>query len=124
VSNDLIALVEAMDRCWLERRIDDLAEFLAEDVVVVSPAGLRLTGLDKVTDSYREFMDRCTVERFEASGHTVTQRGDTAVVEYGWDMAWRDGDVRQQAKGREVLVFARRGGQWRVIWRTQVPAET
>lgn len=118
----MAALVEAMDRCWLDNRLDDLRTYIADDVVFVAPGGARVAGIDAAIESYREFLSRCTVERFEPSGHTVTLRGDAAVVEYGWSMGWRDGATRHDDSGREVVVFARRRGEWKLVWRMQVPA--
>jgi ketosteroid isomerase-like protein len=121
--DDLIAFVESMDRCWIERRFDDLAGYIADDVVMVAPNGQsRMNGLPAAIESYREFMDRSRVRRFVTSDHVVTERGDAAVVEYKWEMTWESDGAAHDATGSEVLVLARRGGAWRVIWRTQRPA--
>jgi ketosteroid isomerase-like protein len=117
----LVALVEAMDRSWRERRFDELAQFLSPDIVVVAPNGMRVAGRHAAVDSYREFVTRCIVERYEPGDYAVTESGDTAVVEYGWRMAWRDGAQTFDAAGREVLVLARQEGVWRIVWRAQQP---
>jgi ketosteroid isomerase-like protein len=123
MTDDLIALIKQMDRCWIERRFIDLAAYLDDDLVVVAPGGTALVrGADAAIESYREFMDRCEVRRFDASGHVVTARGASAVVEYDWDMAWSDAGRDHEAKGREILVLARGDQGWRVFWRMQAPA--
>ena len=120
---DLIAFMAAMDRCWIERRPDDLADYIADDVVMVAPGGQnRFEGLAAAIDSYRAFMDHARVERYATSGHVVTIRGDSAVVEYDWEMGWESDGASFDATGREILVLASRDGHWRVIWRTQIPA--
>lgn len=122
MADDLIAFTIEMDRCWIERRFGDLSAYLSGDVVMVAPGGKRRTaGFDAAAESYREFMSRAEVNRFHTCDHVVTQRGDTAVVEYEWDMAWNDQGVNHEARGREVLVLARNGQEWRVAWRMQVP---
>lgn len=120
MSEDLIRFVREMDRCWLEGRFDDLRSFLDPEVVMVAPGGNRMAGVDTAIESYREFMGRSRVDRFETSGHQVTERGAAAVVEYRWDMAWNDGGTAHEAQGREVLVLSREQPGWRVIWRTQL----
>lgn len=122
MSVELITFVEALDRCWVERRFTDLGDFLAPDVVVVAPGGrARLDGLAAAVKSYRDFMARATIRRFEARDFICTERGITAVVEYRWDMAWDDAGTVQEASGREVLVLSRLGDGWRMVWRTQIP---
>jgi ketosteroid isomerase-like protein len=119
---EIVAQISAMDRCWLERRFADLKSHLTEDAVFVTPNGRRVLGRDAAVESYREFMSRSQVHRYQASEPMVTQKGDTAVAEYGWDMAWDSDGQSYEAKGREVLVLAREDGAWSVIWRTQLGA--
>lgn len=122
MADDLIAFTQQMDRCWMERRFDDLSGYLAEDVVIVAPGGKhRVAGITAAIESYREFMSRSEVGRFQSSGHAVTQRGTTAVVEYDWDMSWTDRGTNHEATGREVLVLTRSDHGWRVVWRMQLP---
>ena len=122
MTDALVSFVEAMDRCWIERRFDDLSAFLAPDIVIVSPDGAtRVAGLFAAVESYRSFMARSKVAWFAARDHVVTERGDAAIVEYRWDMAWRSDGVAHEASGRELLVLARRDGAWRIVWRMQLP---
>ena len=123
MEEELIRFVREMDGCWLEARFDDLRSFLDPNVVMVAPSGHRMGGAEAAIDSYREFMGRCRVDRFESSDHRVTERGHAAVVEYRWDMVWHDGGTAHEAQGREVLALSREATGWRVIWRTQLPAE-
>jgi ketosteroid isomerase-like protein len=118
--DDIIAQVRAMDRCWLERRFDDLKSHLAEAVVFVAPNGHRSAGRDAAIEGYREFMSRSEVRNFQTSEPVVTCRGATAVAEYGWDMTWDSDGKSYDAKGREVLVLTRSATGWLVAWRTQL----
>jgi ketosteroid isomerase-like protein len=117
---DLIEFVRQMDRCWLERRFDDLAAYLAPEIVIVAAGGQRVSGAAAAIESYRDFMSRSDVRAFAASDFIVTESGDAAVVEYAWSMDWVDNDAPHCANGREVLVLARRDRAWRVIWRMQL----
>jgi len=122
VDTELDTFTDRMDRCWLEGRFPDLANFLAEDVVFVAPGGAkRSEGLAPAIESYRQFMSHARMNRWETGGQVVTVRGDAAVIEYGWDAAWTMGGVDHAEKGRELLVLARRAGEWRMVWRTQIP---
>lgn len=123
MGDEIIAFTMDMDRCWMEHRFADLADYIASDVVMVAPGGkARIQGIEAAVQSYREFMSRCEVKRFRAYDHVVTQCGPAAVVEYNWDMAWSDHEAEHEASGREILMLAQRNGLWRVTWRTQLPA--
>jgi len=119
---DFISFADRMDRCWMEGRLPELAEFLAEDVVFVGPAGTpRSEGLAPAIESYRQFMSHAQVNRFQTNDRIVTVRGDTAVIEYRWQMDWTAAGADRAENGREVLVLARSDEGWRVVWRTQIP---
>ena len=119
---ELDTFIDRMDRCWLEGRFPELAQFLAEDVVFVGPGGTpRVEGLAPATESYRQFMSHARMNRFDTSDQIVTLRGDTGVIEYRWDAEWTMAGKGHAEKGRELLVLARRAGEWRVVWRTQIP---
>jgi hypothetical protein len=117
----LIEFVKEMDRCWIERRFDDLSGYFAPEITVVTPFDRRFQGLPVVLGNYREFMSRNEVRTFTPSDFFVTQAGDAAVVEYAWEMEWADDRQTHNAKAREVLALSRRDGAWRIIWRTQIP---
>ena len=122
MSEELISFTDRMDRCWMEGRFPDLEAFLAKDVVFVAPGGEpRSEGLAAAIESYRQFMSHARVNRFETSDRIVTLRGDTAIVEYRWQMDWTAAGADHSETGRDVLVFSRGGEGWRVVWRTQIP---
>jgi hypothetical protein len=123
MTHDLAAFARALDQCWLEGRLDDLAQYMAPEVVMVAPGGQhRMVGLASAVESYREFVGRSRVFRFDSSNYVVTEHAGAAVVDYAWEMEWDSGGARHAAKGREVLVLSRLPAGWRVIWRTQIPA--
>jgi ketosteroid isomerase-like protein len=106
----------------MQGRLQDLDAFLAEDVVYVAPGGKpRSEGIEHAIESYRQFISHAQIKRFETHDHLVTQRGDTAIAEYEWQMTWVAAGAEHNEFGREVLVMARRAGNWRVVWRTQIP---
>ena len=117
----LIEFVKEMDRCWIERRFDDLPNYLAPEITVFTPYNRRFTGLPVVIGNYREFMGYSEVHSFTPSDFIVTEAGDAAVVEYTWAMEWTAKNERHNAKAREVLALSKRNGSWRIFWRTQLP---
>jgi ketosteroid isomerase-like protein len=119
---EFISFIESLDLCWMQGRPQDLDAFLAGDVVFVAPGGrARSEGIAQAIESYRQFTSHAQIKHFEARHHIVTQRGDTAIVEYEWEMTWVAAGAQHSETGREVLVLARRTDNWRVVWRTQIP---
>jgi ketosteroid isomerase-like protein len=119
---EFISFIESLDLCWMQGRLQDLDAFLAEDVVFVAPGGrTRSEGIAPAIEGYRQFTSHAQIKRFETRDHIVTQRGDTAIVEYAWEMIWVADGAEHSETGREVLVLARRNDNWRVVWRTQIP---
>jgi hypothetical protein len=119
----------ALSTAWRERRYDDLAGFLAEDMVFTLPGfGGRLEGATAVVASYREFMERVTLTAYEEQAPTVDVWGETAVASFRWEMTWLAGGVPNQGAGHDLFVFRRAaaGESWRAVWRTmafEAPAE-
>jgi ketosteroid isomerase-like protein len=119
---EFISFIKSSDLCWMQGRPQDLDAFLAEDVVFVAPGGRpRSEGIARAIESYRQFTSHAQITRFETHDYSVTHRGDTANVEYEWEMTWVTAGAEHNETGREVLVLARRTDNWRVVWRTQIP---
>ena len=119
---DLVAFARALDQCWLDGRFADVTAFVAPDVVYVAPGGsMVIEGRSQAVESYRSFVLGARVISFEQVNHRVTERGDAAVVEYDWEMAWEKGGEHFNERGRDILVLSRRKGSWRLVWRTQLP---
>ncbi|WP_299323512.1 nuclear transport factor 2 family protein [Parasphingopyxis sp.] len=111
----------AMDRCWQDGRFDDLKDYLDENIVIVAPRGsARIVGIEAAIESYRGFMARAEVERYETGDTIITESGNTAILEYRWSMTWKTEDERHEADGREVLALNRSGNAWKAVWRMQI----
>ncbi|MBV8865138.1 MAG: nuclear transport factor 2 family protein, partial [Acidobacteriaceae bacterium] len=84
---EFISISRALDDCWMQDRLEDLRSFLADDVVLVAPGGKpRIIGITEAIESYRQFTTYAEINRFQTSDYAVAWRGDTAVVEYEWEM--------------------------------------
>ena len=119
MTGGLVAFCREMDRCWLEQRFEDLAACLDPDIVFVT-AGQRIEGRADALDSYRQFMVAAKVENFNTSNYRLVERGDSALVEYDWSIAWMAGGEAHEEQGHEVLLLALQEKRWRVMWRLQM----
>lgn len=115
-------LLSRINTAWLERRFDELTALFAEDIVLVAPGfAARLAGREASIETFREFMNRAAVTSYLEDDLRVSINGDTAVADFAWEMTWTDADTPHRQRGRDLFVFTRRQGEWRVVWRTLLP---
>ena len=121
VEDEIWALVERSNRAWLEGRPEDTAELFDEDVVMVGPDGqVASRGRVAMVRSYVEYGAQVKTHAFDVVAHRVDVIGDTAVVDYTFDVEYEYASQRHRERGREILVMRRTPQAWRAIWRTQM----
>ena len=113
------AAFHAINNAWLQRRAQDMREYLHADVVMVQPGfATALRGREECIASYADFRAGATLHAYTATTPTVQVWGDSAVAWHRWTMRYEwDGATYDEA-GHEVFVFARLDGHWLAIWRT------
>jgi hypothetical protein len=118
--SELRATLRKLSSAWQNRRYDELASLLDENIIMVLPAfSGRLEGREAVVNSYREFMETATVSDYQEDLPTIDVWGDTAIASYYWEMTWLGAGKIEQAAGYDAFVFSRNGdGLWHAVWRT------
>jgi ketosteroid isomerase-like protein len=118
-----LGVVRAVDRAWIAGDLDALDDLLDPAMVIVDSDGRHVAvGRDACEASYRVFTERAAVSDFEPHDEQVDVAVDTAVVSYGYHIAYVLGGEALDEEGREVVVLARNEGAWRVVWRMPLPA--
>jgi ketosteroid isomerase-like protein len=115
-------VVSRISTAWQSRRFEDLAGYFDDEMVIVAPGFQgRVEGRKACIESYREFMERVSIQRYEEAVPVIDVWKDTAVATYRWEMDWTSGGVPNRDAGRDILVLyrAESGGtaEWRVVWR-------
>ena len=120
------AALASLNAAWLERRYDDLEKLLDERVVMALPGFTgRVEGRSSMVAGFREFVERATVTRFDASEPVIDVWGDAAVASFHWDMEWKTSAATERASGHDVFMFRHVADGWRAIWRTMsIDSET
>lgn len=120
--SELRATLRKLRAAWQNRRYEELASLLDEQIVMVLPAfSGRLEGRDAVVDSYRAFMESATVTDYQEDMPTIDVWSDTAIVSYHWEMTWDSAGKIERGAGYDAFVFSRDSdgdGSWRAVWRT------
>jgi hypothetical protein len=112
-----------LSESWRNRRYDELRDCFHDSAVMVPP-GLsgRVVGGDAVVESYREFMDRSTLDSYSESAATIEVIENTAIAHYRWEMVWTSGGKQDRASGNDLFIFSRqpRSDRWKAVWRTML----
>ena len=106
---------------WLAGRVDDLAPRVHDEIVMVIPgfAG-RVQGRDTVVAGFRDFCENAMIHDFREREHQIDVVGDTAVVNFDYEMLYERSAARYRATGRDLWIFAKQGAEWLAVWRTML----
>lgn len=117
----VLMTVGTINRAWREQRFDDLAELLDEAVIMKGP-GLRelVRGRADLVESYRFFMSRSRIDRYEESNHRVDVWDSTAAATYNWEMTYEQNGEIQNDSGQDMFVLVHRDSGWIAVLRVML----
>lgn len=116
--------MRAINRAWLEGRVDDLGRMVHPEIVMTLPgfAG-RIRGSADFLLGFKEFCDSATILQFEESDQQVDRISQTAVLAFRYDMLYERLGQRYRATGRDLWVFEEKEGEWLAVWRAMLDME-
>lgn len=120
---EVSSALHRLSESWRNRRYDELRDCFHDSAVMVAPGfSRRVLGRDAIVESYREFMDRSTLDSYSEAPATIDAVENTAVAHYRWEMVWTSGGKQDRASGHDLFVFVRESesGRWKAVWRTMV----
>jgi hypothetical protein len=122
MEDEVKRIVWEIEQAWLERRPEDLARWLHEDVVIAPPGFTgHVRGRSAAAASYEEFAASATVRAADFADADVQLWGDVAVATCRFDVEYELRGERCRDTGWDVLVLRRTADTWQVLWRTVVP---
>lgn len=106
---------------WLAGRVDDLAPMVHDEIVMVIPgfAG-RVQGRETLVAGFRDFCENARIHDFREGEHQIDVVGDTAVVNFDYEMLYERSAAQYRVPGRDLWVFAKHGAEWLAVWRTML----
>lgn len=121
------ALIDRMNRAWLEGPIEELPAALAEcfhENMVIRGGDLEAHGVgrDACVQSYVDFLNSTVIHRCELETPSIDIAGETAAAVYGWEMTYETGGQTYDEAGSDILMLAKIGGRWWITWRAMLPA--
>jgi len=120
----VVAALMRLKDAWLEGRYDDLHPLIHEKAVMVTPGFVgRAVGREAAIEGVAEFSQNAKVHSLEMGDLQADVVGETAVGSFAFVMVYERERQRFLARGRDLWVFARSGGEWLAVWRTLVGLE-
>jgi len=121
-SDTEVAVLQVLDRiqrAWRKGPLEDMAGLLDPQISFVFPGfGMRLTGRDRLMESYREFSSQARVRSYREDRRSVEGGRNAALVEIAFDMTYARGGTEWRAHGIELWALERRPEGWIAFWRT------
>lgn len=115
------AAMRRINETWLDGRVEDLTPMLHPEIVMVFPGfTARSQGRKEFLAGFQDFRRNATIHDFSEHDYQIDVAGDTAVINFGYEMVYERTGRRYHASGRDLWVFQRQGGGWVAVWRTMV----
>jgi ketosteroid isomerase-like protein len=118
---DAATAMRLINRVWLDGRVEDLAEMVHPEIVMVFPdfSGT-IQGREDFLAGFRDFRQNASIGEFREHDLNVDVAGDTAVVTFRYVMLYERSGQRYRSTGRDLWVFQKQGRGWIAVWRTML----
>jgi ketosteroid isomerase-like protein len=114
-------VIRQLNDLWLSKQYDGIAELISAQVVVAPPGfNGRIRGREAYVRSFREFDRAATTHEFSPGEPEIDIVGDVAVAICPFFIVYEMAGTTHRDRGRDILVFSRSTGEWRVVWRTML----
>ena len=121
---EVAGIMQRINRAWLDRRIEEMEPFIHQDIVMVFPGfSARVTGRENFLAGFRDFADHAVVQDLKEQEYQIDVAGETAVVNFRFEMLYERSEQEYRSTGRDFWVFHRSGGKWLAVWRTMLEVE-
>lgn len=119
-------MVREINRLWVGGNAERLGEYFHEDMIIVYPEMKRMgRGREDCVKGYIDFASRAKTSRYEESDFEIDVWGDTAMVNYKFDISYEMDGREYNDIGRDLFIFSldRKKDKWEAIWRMIIPLQ-
>ena len=117
-----IAVQRVLDRiqtAWREGRPEEMSPLLSPDITFVFPGfSMRLTGRDRLIDSYRDFLAGSRLRSYREERRSIEGGPSAALAEIAFDMIYTRAGSDWRSHGIELWALERRAEGWVAYWLT------
>ncbi len=115
---ELWDVVKRINNCWYQGQPSDIEDYFHRDVVFNSPDfKQQISGKVNCINTYIEFMSSSKVLLYNEKKPVIHQYGETAIVNYDFEMKYEQNGKLNHETGTDVMVFCKDLGHWKVVWR-------
>ena len=112
-------VLDRIQRAWREGRPEEMSPVLAADITFVFPGfSMRLSGRDRLIESYREFIAGNRLRSYREDRRSIEGGTHAALAEIAFDMSYARDGQEWRATGIELWTLERRPEGWIAFWRT------
>ena len=112
-------VLDRIQTAWREGRPEEMAPALSPDITFVFPGfSMRLTGRDRLIDSYRDFLAGTRLRSYREDRRSIEGGTSAALAEIAFDMTYARAGGAWRAHGVELWALERRPEGWVAFWRT------
>lgn len=112
-------VLDRIQRAWREGRPEEMSAVLATDITFVFPGfSMRLTGRDRLIESYRDFLAGTRLGSYREDRRSIEGGSSAALAEIAFDMTYSRGGRDWRSHGIELWALERRPEGWLAFWRT------
>lgn len=117
--------IRNLNDAWINKQFDDLRKYFHDSVVMLPPgATVAITGADNMVESYRQFVDTAKIHAFQTKQISCFNFDSISVCHMPFEIDYEYGGQRSREVGMEVYSIGKFASGLKVVWRTQVPADT
>ena len=115
----VLRVLDRIQRAWREGPLEEMAPLLDPEITFVFPGfSMRLTGRDRLLESYREFLSSSRLRSYREDRRSVIGGRNAALVEIAFDMTYARDGQDWRVHGIELWGLERRGEGWIAFFRT------
>lgn len=111
--------VKSINEHWLNKEYEKIGDYVSDTVVLFPPGSEKqILSREGYIQSYRDYDLSAATREFSTEAPDIEIYGDAAVAVCPFHVEYELNGKIYQERGRDILVFSRSDGHWKLVWRT------
>lgn len=112
-------IINELNTLWLSKNYEAIGAHLSNDVIIAPPGSDdRIIGRKAYVQSYRDYDQSAVTHKFSPGEPKIDIANRIAIAICPFHVVYEMKGTKYEETGQEILVFSRRAGVWKVVWRT------